>query len=49
MQLGMGGGGKEVLMAHGLYDRKIRVWREDAQRRLNKAHVLVNGMKGNNS
>ncbi|XP_057972536.1 SUMO-activating enzyme subunit 1A-like [Malania oleifera] len=29
-----------------LYDRQIRVWGVDAQRRLSKAHVLVSGMKG---
>ncbi|KAL9230448.1 hypothetical protein vseg_005797 [Gypsophila vaccaria] len=29
-----------------LYDRQIRVWGADAQRRLSKAHVLVGGMKG---
>ncbi|XP_019457647.1 PREDICTED: SUMO-activating enzyme subunit 1A-like [Lupinus angustifolius] len=29
-----------------LYDRQIRVWGADAQRRLSKAHVLVYGMKG---
>ncbi|XP_028765472.1 SUMO-activating enzyme subunit 1A-like [Neltuma alba] len=29
-----------------LYDRQIRVWGADAQRRLSKAHVLVHGMKG---
>ncbi|GAB4860411.1 SUMO-activating enzyme subunit 1A [Ancistrocladus abbreviatus] len=29
-----------------LYDRQIRVWGADAQRRLSKAHVLVCGMKG---
>lgn len=29
-----------------LYDRQIRVWGADAQRRLSKAHVLVSGLKG---
>ncbi|KAL8140136.1 hypothetical protein V2J09_006157 [Rumex salicifolius] len=29
-----------------LYDRQIRVWGADAQRRLSKSHVLVSGMKG---
>ncbi|KNA22993.1 hypothetical protein SOVF_028830 [Spinacia oleracea] len=29
-----------------LYDRQIRVWGADAQRRLSKAHVLIGGMKG---
>ncbi|KAK4264532.1 hypothetical protein QN277_025694 [Acacia crassicarpa] len=29
-----------------LYDRQIRVWGADAQRRLSKAHVLVYGIKG---
>ncbi|XP_023519116.1 SUMO-activating enzyme subunit 1B-1-like isoform X2 [Cucurbita pepo subsp. pepo] len=29
-----------------LYDRQIRVWGADAQRRLSKAHVLVCGIKG---
>ncbi|GMH01141.1 hypothetical protein Nepgr_002980 [Nepenthes gracilis] len=29
-----------------LYDRQIRVWGADAQRRLSKAHVLVGGIKG---
>uniref|UniRef100_A0A2P2LTG4 Uncharacterized protein MANES_14G049500 n=1 Tax=Rhizophora mucronata TaxID=61149 RepID=A0A2P2LTG4_RHIMU len=29
-----------------LYDRQIRVWGADAQRRLSKSHVLVYGMKG---
>ncbi|XP_015882170.3 SUMO-activating enzyme subunit 1B-1 isoform X1 [Ziziphus jujuba] len=29
-----------------LYDRQIRVWGADAQRRLSKAHILVCGMKG---
>ncbi|KAB1217482.1 SUMO-activating enzyme subunit 1A [Morella rubra] len=29
-----------------LYDRQIRVWGADAQRRLSKAHILVSGMKG---
>lgn len=29
-----------------LYDRQIRVWGADAQRRLSKSHVLVAGVKG---
>ncbi|EEF51758.1 SUMO-activating enzyme subunit 1B-1 isoform X2 [Ricinus communis] len=29
-----------------LYDRQIRVWGADAQRRLTKSHILVYGMKG---
>lgn len=29
-----------------LYDRQIRVWGADAQRRLSKAHILVYGIKG---
>lgn len=29
-----------------LYDRQIRVWGADAQRRLSKAHVLVGGIQG---
>ncbi|KAH9770007.1 SUMO-activating enzyme subunit 1A [Citrus sinensis] len=29
-----------------LYDRQIRVWGADAQRRLSKSHILVCGMKG---
>ncbi|KAL6996929.1 SUMO-activating enzyme subunit 1A, variant 2 [Sarracenia purpurea var. burkii] len=29
-----------------LYDRQIRVWGADAQRRLSKAHILVGGLKG---
>ncbi|XP_059661666.1 SUMO-activating enzyme subunit 1B-1-like [Cornus florida] len=29
-----------------LYDRQIRVWGADAQRRLSKAHILVSGLKG---
>ncbi|KAJ8752673.1 hypothetical protein K2173_005562 [Erythroxylum novogranatense] len=29
-----------------LYDRQIRVWGADAQRRLSKSHVLVHGMAG---
>ncbi|PON77260.1 Ubiquitin-activating enzyme E [Parasponia andersonii] len=29
-----------------LYDRQIRVWGADAQRRLSKAHILVYGLKG---
>ncbi|KAG7546270.1 THIF-type NAD/FAD binding fold [Arabidopsis suecica] len=29
-----------------LYDRQIRVWGANAQRRLTKAHILVSGIKG---
>ncbi|KAL0415652.1 UNVERIFIED_CONTAM: SUMO-activating enzyme subunitB-1 [Sesamum latifolium] len=29
-----------------LYDRQIRVWGADAQRRLSKSHILVSGLKG---
>jgi ubiquitin-like 1-activating enzyme E1 A len=29
-----------------LYDRQIRVWGADAQRRLSKAHILVSGLEG---
>ncbi|KAJ0544303.1 putative THIF-type NAD/FAD binding, ubiquitin-activating enzyme [Helianthus annuus] len=29
-----------------LYDRQIRVWGVDAQRRLSKSHVFVSGLKG---
>lgn len=29
-----------------LYDRQIRVWGADAQRRLSKSHILICGMKG---
>lgn len=29
-----------------LYDRQIRVWGADAQRRLSKSHILVHGIKG---
>lgn len=29
-----------------LYDRQIRVWGADAQRRLSKAHILVSGLRG---
>ncbi|XP_010529098.1 PREDICTED: SUMO-activating enzyme subunit 1B-1-like [Tarenaya hassleriana] len=29
-----------------LYDRQIRVWGADAQRRLSKSHILVSGVKG---
>ncbi|XP_027340708.1 SUMO-activating enzyme subunit 1A-like isoform X2 [Abrus precatorius] len=47
LRLKMDGDGEE-LTAHetALYDRQIRVWGADAQRRLSKAHVLVYGMKG---
>ncbi|KAI3455058.1 hypothetical protein Pfo_011721 [Paulownia fortunei] len=38
----------EELTEHetALYDRQIRVWGADAQRRLSKSHVLVSGLKG---
>ncbi|KAJ3671858.1 hypothetical protein LUZ60_007937 [Juncus effusus] len=41
-------GGGEELTAHetALYDRQIRVWGVDAQKRLSKAHVLVAGLNG---
>ncbi|XP_056849073.1 SUMO-activating enzyme subunit 1A-like [Raphanus sativus] len=29
-----------------LYDRQIRVWGANAQRRLTKSHILVSGIKG---
>ncbi|KAH6778727.1 SUMO-activating enzyme 1A [Perilla frutescens var. hirtella] len=29
-----------------LYDRQIRVWGADAQRRLSKSHILVSKLKG---
>ncbi|XP_073295618.1 SUMO-activating enzyme subunit 1B-1-like isoform X2 [Primulina huaijiensis] len=29
-----------------LYDRQIRVWGADAQRRLSKSHILVSGLEG---
>ncbi|GLT29136.1 hypothetical protein SLA2020_040220 [Shorea laevis] len=29
-----------------LYDRQIRVWGAEAQRRLSKSHILIHGMKG---
>ncbi|CAK9183537.1 unnamed protein product [Ilex paraguariensis] len=29
-----------------LYDRQIRVWGVDAQRRLSKSHILVSGLRG---
>ncbi|GJN25960.1 hypothetical protein PR202_gb13850 [Eleusine coracana subsp. coracana] len=42
------GGADEELTAQetALYDRQIRVWGVDAQKRLSKAHVLVCGMNG---
>ncbi|MQL80644.1 hypothetical protein Taro_013117 [Colocasia esculenta] len=45
---GGGGGVGEELTAQetALYDRQIRVWGVDAQRRLSKSHVLVSGMTG---
>lgn len=38
----------EELTEHetALYDRQIRVWGADAQRRLSKCHILVSGLKG---
>jgi ubiquitin-like 1-activating enzyme E1 A len=43
----MNGDGEELTAQEtALYDRQIRVWGADAQRRLSKAHVLVYGMKG---
>ncbi|KAF3436916.1 hypothetical protein FNV43_RR19669 [Rhamnella rubrinervis] len=45
LQLGMDG--EELTEQEtALYDRQIRVWGADAQRRLSKAHILVCGMKG---
>uniref|UniRef100_A0A0D9XSA6 Ubiquitin-like 1-activating enzyme E1A n=1 Tax=Leersia perrieri TaxID=77586 RepID=A0A0D9XSA6_9ORYZ len=43
-----GGGAEEELTAQetALYDRQIRVWGVDAQKRLSKAHVLVCGING---
>ncbi|XP_011624876.1 SUMO-activating enzyme subunit 1B-1 isoform X2 [Amborella trichopoda] len=40
--------GKEELTAQetALYDRQIRIWGVDAQRRLSKSHILVAGMTG---
>ncbi|GKV13660.1 hypothetical protein SLEP1_g24646 [Rubroshorea leprosula] len=42
------GGDEEQLTEQetALYDRQIRVWGADAQRRLSKSHFLVHGMKG---
>ncbi|XP_040873809.1 SUMO-activating enzyme subunit 1B-1 isoform X1 [Glycine max] len=43
----MDGDGEELTAQEtALYDRQIRVWGADAQRRLSKSHVLVYGMKG---
>ncbi|RHN43295.1 putative NAD(P)-binding domain-containing protein [Medicago truncatula] len=43
----MNGDGEELTAQEtALYDRQIRVWGADAQRRLSKAHVLVYGIKG---
>ncbi|XP_073015336.1 SUMO-activating enzyme subunit 1A-like [Primulina eburnea] len=38
----------EELTEHetALYDRQIRVWGADAQRRLSKSHILVSGLEG---
>ncbi|KQJ88493.1 SUMO-activating enzyme subunit 1A isoform X2 [Brachypodium distachyon] len=43
-----GAGAEEELTAQetALYDRQIRVWGVDAQKRLSKAHVLVCGVNG---
>ncbi|CAN6168989.1 unnamed protein product [Urochloa humidicola] len=49
MDGGVGGGGAEgelTAQETALYDRQIRVWGVDAQKRLSKAHVLVCGMNG---
>ncbi|KAH1135451.1 hypothetical protein GLYMA_05G204000v4 [Glycine max] len=47
LRLGMDGDGEELTAQEtALYDRQIRVWGADAQRRLSKSHVLVYGMKG---
>ncbi|KAK7399247.1 hypothetical protein VNO78_10426 [Psophocarpus tetragonolobus] len=47
LRLGMDGDGEELTAQEtALYDRQIRVWGADAQRRLSKAHVLVYGVKG---
>ncbi|GFP85767.1 sumo-activating enzyme subunit 1b-2 [Phtheirospermum japonicum] len=45
LQLDMDG---EELTEHetALYDRQIRVWGADAQRRLSKSHILVSGLNG---
>ncbi|KAM3212516.1 hypothetical protein ACQJBY_065523 [Aegilops geniculata] len=46
---GGGGGAEEVELTAqetALYDRQIRVWGVDAQKRLSKAHVLVCGVNG---
>ncbi|TVU25368.1 hypothetical protein EJB05_27862 [Eragrostis curvula] len=46
----MEGGGREeeelTAQETALYDRQIRVWGVDAQKRLSKAHVLVCGING---
>ncbi|CAL5061382.1 unnamed protein product [Urochloa decumbens] len=45
----VGGGGAEgelTAQETALYDRQIRVWGVDAQKKLSKAHVLVCGMNG---
>uniref|UniRef100_A0A804NLE7 THIF-type NAD/FAD binding fold domain-containing protein n=1 Tax=Zea mays TaxID=4577 RepID=A0A804NLE7_MAIZE len=49
MDGGGGAGGAEgelTAQETALYDRQIRVWGVDAQKRLSKAHVLVCGMNG---
>ncbi|GAB2221369.1 hypothetical protein Droror1_Dr00012544 [Drosera rotundifolia] len=46
MRLEMDDGDELTEQETALYDRQIRVWGADAQRRLSKAHVLVAGMKG---
>ncbi|KAK3013855.1 hypothetical protein RJ639_010203 [Escallonia herrerae] len=46
MNLGMDGGEELTEQETALYDRQIRVWGVDAQRRLSKSHILVSGLKG---
>ncbi|WVZ51713.1 hypothetical protein U9M48_002828 [Paspalum notatum var. saurae] len=43
---GAGAEGELTAQETALYDRQIRVWGVDAQKRLSKAHVLVCGMNG---
>ncbi|KAK3043234.1 hypothetical protein RJ639_002477 [Escallonia herrerae] len=42
----MDGGEELTEQETALYDRQIRVWGVDAQRRLSKSHILVSGLKG---
>lgn len=42
----MDGGEELTAQETALYDRQIRVWGVNAQRRLSKSHVLVSGMTG---